>query len=62
VIGREGNVNVVVTQEFARDARVLSGDEVNLLENAQQPQADVFEVANRCAANKKNTCHLTTDP
>src|SRR6266403_266384 len=47
VVADERFVNVVVSEELQRVARVLAGNFIDFLEDAQRAQRDVFEIADR---------------
>ncbi len=46
VVADERLANFVVVEEFLRVARVFASDLVDLFEDAQGAESDVFEIAN----------------
>ena len=46
-VARDGHVDVEVAQEAPRPPRVLAGDEVDLLEDAERAQGQILEVPDR---------------
>jgi len=47
VIADERLVNLEMIQQLQRVARVFAGNLIDFLEDAQGPQGDVFQIANR---------------
>ena len=57
MIAGDGSANAIVVEEYLATAGIFGGDQIDLLQHANRPKSDIFEVAIGCGNNIKSAGH-----